>query len=73
MSVSSDEGIADTDRYKMNNRYIEMAPQNVIWKNLSLNAYEQNVRRAISYAATFGLIILWVFPGPCSVSQAMGL
>lgn len=43
--------------------YVEIAPPNVIWRNLSLNAYEQNIRRAISYAATFGLILLWTFPG----------
>lgn len=47
----------------MNNRYIEQSPANVIWRNLSLNQYERNVRQAISWAATFGLILLWATPG----------
>lgn len=48
--------------YRMAERYIEQAPENVIWKNLSLNPYEARVRMAVSYAATAGLIILWTFP-----------
>lgn len=47
----------------MNNRYIEQSPANVIWRNLSLNQYERNVRQAISWAATLGLILLWATPG----------
>lgn len=47
----------------MNKRYIEQSPADVIWRNLSLNPYEQNVRQALSYAMTGGLILLWTFPG----------
>lgn len=46
----------------MSGRYIEQSPENVIWRNLSLNAYEANVRKALSWAATGGLLIAWAFP-----------
>ena len=49
--------------YQMNKRYIEQSPTNVIWRNLSLNPYEKNVRQALSYSMTIGLILLWAFPG----------
>ncbi|KLT42385.1 DUF221-domain-containing protein [Cutaneotrichosporon oleaginosum] len=45
--------------FRMNYRYIEQSPENVIWGNMRLNAYEINVRRAISYAITGGLIFAW--------------
>ncbi|WWD15753.1 hypothetical protein CI109_100175 [Kwoniella shandongensis] len=48
--------------YVMSARYTEQSPDNVIWRNLGLNSYEVNVRQAISYAATVGLIILWATP-----------
>jgi hypothetical protein len=47
----------------MDRRYIEQSPQNVIWRNLAMSAYEQNVRRVISYALSLGLIVAWIFPG----------
>ncbi|OXG22073.1 hypothetical protein C366_00971 [Cryptococcus neoformans Tu401-1] len=54
--------LAHNQPYAMNNRYIEQSPANVIWRNLSLNQYERNVRQAISWAATLGLILLWATP-----------
>ncbi|TFK49099.1 DUF221-domain-containing protein [Heliocybe sulcata] len=48
--------------YRMGKKYIEVAPEDVIWGNLGLNPYEQSVRQVISWAATIGLIILWAFP-----------
>ncbi|KAK8869970.1 hypothetical protein IAR55_000540 [Kwoniella newhampshirensis] len=48
--------------YTMAARYTEQSPDNVIWRNLGLNPYEQKVRQAISYAATVGLIVLWATP-----------
>ncbi|BEI94337.1 uncharacterized protein CcaverHIS019_0607960 [Cutaneotrichosporon cavernicola] len=45
--------------FRMNYRFIEQSPENVIWGNMRLNAYEINVRRAISYAITGGLIFAW--------------
>ena len=51
------------DPYRMTGRYAEVAPEDVIWGNLGMNAYEGKVRMLISYAATAGLIILWAFPG----------
>ena len=51
------------DPYRMTGRYAEVAPEDVIWGNLGMNAYEAKVRMLVSYAATAGLIILWAFPG----------
>ncbi|KAG6849367.1 hypothetical protein H0H93_009061 [Arthromyces matolae] len=48
--------------YRMSNKYIEVAPEDVIWSNLSMNPYERKVRVAISWAATAGLIIFWAIP-----------
>lgn len=47
----------------MSESYVEQSPQNVIWSNLNLSAYDKNIRRAGSYALTSGLLIAWVFPG----------
>ncbi|KAF8962613.1 hypothetical protein BDZ97DRAFT_1824617 [Flammula alnicola] len=54
--------LAHHEPYRMSNKYVEVAPVDVIWANLGLNPYEQKIRIAISYAATAGLIILWAFP-----------
>ncbi|WVQ78133.1 hypothetical protein IAT38_000214 [Cryptococcus sp. DSM 104549] len=54
--------LAHNQPYMMNARYTEQSPQNVIWRNLSMNQYEKNVRTALSWAATIGLIILWATP-----------
>jgi len=51
------------DPYRMTGRYAEVAPEDVIWGNLGMNAYEGKVRMLVSYGATAGLIILWAFPG----------
>ena len=48
--------------YRMHRRFIEQSPANVLWGSLGLNPYEQNVRQAISYAITVGLIVAWTFP-----------
>ncbi|KZT25738.1 DUF221-domain-containing protein [Neolentinus lepideus HHB14362 ss-1] len=48
--------------YRMAKKYVEIAPEDVIWGNLGLNPYEQSVRQVIGWAATVGLIILWAFP-----------
>jgi hypothetical protein len=44
-------------------KYVEVAPEDVIWDNLVLNPYERRVRSALSWLATIGLIILWAIPG----------
>jgi len=48
--------------YRMADRYIEQAPQNVVWGNLSLNPYESKIRMAASYAITAGMILVWAIP-----------
>jgi hypothetical protein len=54
--------LAHHEPYRMSNRYIEVAPEDVIWSNLGMNSYEQKIRIAISYAITAALIIFWIFP-----------
>jgi hypothetical protein len=44
-------------------KYVEVAPEDVIWDNLVLNPYERRVRSALSWLASIGLIILWAIPG----------
>ncbi|KAH9939550.1 DUF221-domain-containing protein [Amylocystis lapponica] len=48
--------------YRMAQKSIGVAPQDIIWSNLNMNPYEARVRVAISWAFTLGLIILWAFP-----------
>ncbi|CED82447.1 Uncharacterized conserved protein [Phaffia rhodozyma] len=56
------QSVTHNQPYTMNGRYIETAPEDVIWSNLSMNPYEANIRQYISYALTGGLILLWSFP-----------
>jgi calcium permeable stress-gated cation channel len=44
-------------------KYVEVAPEDVIWDNLVINPYDRRIRLALSWAATIGLIIVWAFPG----------
>ncbi|OCH87240.1 DUF221-domain-containing protein [Obba rivulosa] len=48
--------------YRMAQKHIGVAPEDVIWGNLNMNPYEARVRTAISWGFTLGLIILWAFP-----------
>ncbi|KAL0068238.1 phosphate metabolism protein 7 [Marasmius tenuissimus] len=48
--------------YRMTGKHIDMSPSDIIWSNLGLNPYEMNVRFAISWGLTLGLILLWTFP-----------
>ena len=44
-------------------KYIEVAPEDVIWDNLVMNPYERRVRLVLSWSATIGLVIVWAIPG----------
>jgi calcium permeable stress-gated cation channel len=44
-------------------KYVEVAPEDVIWDNLVINPYDRRIRLALSWAATIGLIIVWAIPG----------
>lgn len=48
--------------YRIADRQLGVAPEDVIWANLNLNPYEARIRTAIIWAITLGLIILWAFP-----------
>ncbi|EPQ52218.1 DUF221-domain-containing protein [Gloeophyllum trabeum ATCC 11539] len=56
------EALIHHEPYRMATKYVEVAPDDVIWGNLGLNPYEKSVREAVSWALTIGLIILWAFP-----------
>jgi len=42
--------------YRMTKKYIDVAPGDVVWSNLSMNPYEARVRTLISYAITAALV-----------------
>lgn len=46
-------------RYKMNRRFIEQSPSNVIWGNMALSDYDVTIRRVVSLLAFVGIIIGW--------------
>jgi hypothetical protein len=50
-------------RMSASQRYIEVAPEDVIWDNLVMNPYERRIRSALSWAATIALILLMAIPG----------
>lgn len=48
--------------YRMDNRYVEAHPNDVVWGNLNMNPYERKIRTAIGWAITVGLIAFWTIP-----------
>ena len=42
--------------YRMSQKYIDVAPEDVVWNNLSMNPYEARVRTLISYGFTAALV-----------------
>ena len=51
-------------------KYIELAPDDVIWDNLTRDPYRRRIRRAVSWAATIGLILLWAIPRQLHIIQS---
>lgn len=51
---------AHHEPYKMARRYVDAHPDSLIWPNLSMNPYAQKIRTAVFWAATVGLIIVWL-------------
>ncbi|KAA1112631.1 hypothetical protein PGT21_004209 [Puccinia graminis f. sp. tritici] len=47
---------------RMAKRYVDAAPQDIIWDNLNINPYDERIRNMISWVITLGLVILWSFP-----------
>ncbi|CAG7847024.1 Uncharacterized protein RSN1 AltName: Full=Rescuer of SRO7 at high Nacl protein 1 [Serendipita indica DSM 11827] len=43
-------------------RMIEVAPDDVVWRNIDDGAYEQRSRYVLSWLATIALLIAWGFP-----------
>ena len=50
-------------------KYIEVAPEDVIWENLTMNPYNRRLRTMLSWTATIGLVILWSIPGQSHFAQ----
>ncbi|KJA27716.1 hypothetical protein HYPSUDRAFT_62761 [Hypholoma sublateritium FD-334 SS-4] len=46
----------------MYNKWMEVNPKDIIWRNLDDGAMEMKSRYAFSWVATVGLIIAWAFP-----------
>ncbi len=44
-------------------KYIAVAPEDVIWENLAMNHYDRQIRFALSWAITIGLILARSIPG----------
>ena len=44
-------------------KFIEVAPEDVIWDNLTMSNYDRRIRSGLAWAAVIGLIITWIFPG----------
>ncbi|KAG0149122.1 hypothetical protein CROQUDRAFT_74529 [Cronartium quercuum f. sp. fusiforme G11] len=47
---------------RMAKRYVDAAPEDIIWDNLNINPYDERVRNLISWVLTLGLVVLWSFP-----------
>jgi calcium permeable stress-gated cation channel len=46
----------------MYNKWLEANPKDIVWENLDDGAFEMRIRKVISWAITFGLILAWSFP-----------
>ncbi|KAF8335819.1 uncharacterized protein EI90DRAFT_2912545 [Cantharellus anzutake] len=41
---------------------IEVVPEDIVWNNTSMNAYDRKIRNIVSWSLTIGLIIIWAIP-----------
>ena len=46
----------------MDRRYVEMHPDDVVWKNMNFNPYERKVRTACCWGVTWVTVIFWSIP-----------
>jgi hypothetical protein len=46
----------------MYDKWLEAHPKDIVWANLDDSAVEARGRSVISWLATIGLTVLWVFP-----------
>ena len=47
---------------RMYKKWLEAHPKDIVWNNLDDGALEMKSRYLVSWAVTFGLIIVWAFP-----------
>jgi calcium permeable stress-gated cation channel len=46
----------------MYDKWLEVHPKDIVWENLSESAVATRSRTVVSWLATMGLILVWVFP-----------
>jgi len=63
-SISSNEFHVDpgSQPLKMYDKWLEAHPKDIVWANLDDGAVEKRGRLVISWLATVGLVLVWVFP-----------
>ncbi|KNF00171.1 hypothetical protein PSTG_06581 [Puccinia striiformis f. sp. tritici PST-78] len=56
------QSLAHHTPLKMNSKWLDVAVEDVIWKNLSMDPFQQRIRGLISWAITITLIVFWAIP-----------
>ena len=51
-------------------KYVEVTPEDVIWKNLALNPYQRRLRVVLSWTVGIILIMGWTIPGRLRLNSA---
>lgn len=49
-------------KYRMVKTHIEVVPEDIEWKNVSMSAAQRKSKTAVSWALTIFLIIIWAVP-----------
>ena len=50
------------NKTQMDRRFVEMHPDDVVWKNMNFNPYERKVRTACCWGVTWVTVIFWSIP-----------
>ncbi|KNZ47361.1 hypothetical protein VP01_646g6 [Puccinia sorghi] len=56
------QSLAHHTPLKMNGKWLDVASEDVIWANLSMNPLQQRVRVLISWGVTIALVVFWSLP-----------
>ncbi|KAG6889443.1 hypothetical protein C0992_005163 [Termitomyces sp. T32_za158] len=56
------QSLTHHEPYRMSAKYLEVAPDDVIWSHLSMNPYRRKAGVTFSWTATAVLIIFWALP-----------
>lgn len=58
----SAQSVIHSTPLKMTPRFVEIAPQDIVWDNLNMTNVERLVRMGISYAIVAAIALLWAIP-----------